>query len=234
MLKYTLPEELQKLINYIQNKLIKEFPINNITLNYILLAILDKHESDGYQVLSKLLMSTDLKDFKEYVSELVLIDSNKDLSTGDDYSYSSDYYDIMDSKIDDNIVGSCRFLINCISKNKNIKDYLKKLGVTIEQLKTFVVDYHTNKISTQNKIKEMIATNYQVGERLPSIMQLSKMMDLSPNTIRKAFKNLAKEGYICFTRGRYGGTFVLDIPEMENEQTFKWLAVSQDYIAEKV
>jgi hypothetical protein len=50
MLKYTLPEELQKLINYIQNKLIKEFPINNITLNYILLAILDKHESDGYQV----------------------------------------------------------------------------------------------------------------------------------------------------------------------------------------
>ncbi len=154
MLKYTLPEELQKLINYIQNKLIKEFPINNITLNYILLAILDKHESDGYQVLSKLLMSTDLKDFKEYVSGLVLIDSNKDLSTGDDYSYSSDYYDIMDSKIDDNIVGSCRFLINCISKNKNIKDYLKKLGVTIEQLKTFVVDYHNNKISTQTKIKE--------------------------------------------------------------------------------
>lgn len=81
---------------------------------------------------------------------------------------------------------------------------------------------------TQNHIKHMIAVNYRIGEKLPSIAELSKQMDLSPNTIRKAFHNLAKEGYLVFSRGRYGGTFVIDIPETE-EQTFKWLAVNPQY-----
>ena len=81
---------------------------------------------------------------------------------------------------------------------------------------------------TQNAIKTMIAQNYEVGSKLPSIIQLSKEMDLSPNTIRKAFQNLAKEGYLEFSRFRYGGTFVTDIPETGNE-TFKWLAVNPQY-----
>ncbi len=81
---------------------------------------------------------------------------------------------------------------------------------------------------TQNAIRMMIAQNYEIGSKLPSIMELSKEMDLSPNTIRKAFQNLAKEGYLEFSRGRYGGTFVTDIPNAGNE-TFKWLAVNPQY-----
>lgn len=86
--------------------------------------------------------------------------------------------------------------------------------------------YHYEK--TQNQIKKMIAQNYEIGDKLPSIKELSKMFDLSPNTIRKAFHNLSKEGYLVFSRGRYGGTFVIDIPEIE-EQTFKWLAVNPEF-----
>lgn len=81
---------------------------------------------------------------------------------------------------------------------------------------------------TQNAIKSMIAEHYEIGSKLPSIMELSKAMDLSPNTIRKAFHNLAKEGYLVFSRGRYGGTFVVDIPQ-RGEETFKWLAVNPQY-----
>ncbi len=81
---------------------------------------------------------------------------------------------------------------------------------------------------TQNYIKKMIAENYEIGSKLPSITELSKQLDLSPNTIRKAFHNLAKEGYLGFSRGRYGGTFVIDIPETD-EQAFKWLAVNPKY-----
>jgi DNA-binding GntR family transcriptional regulator len=86
--------------------------------------------------------------------------------------------------------------------------------------------YHYEK--TQNMIKRMIANNYQVGEKLPSIMELSAKFDLSPNTIRKALKNLGEEGYLVFSRGRYGGTFVIDIPETE-PVAFKWLAVNPQY-----
>ena len=74
----------------------------------------------------------------------------------------------------------------------------------------------------------MIAENYEIGAKLPSIMELSQELNLSPNTIRKAFHNLAKEGYLAFSRGRYGGTFVIDIPENE-EEAFKWLAVNPQY-----
>lgn len=90
--------------------------------------------------------------------------------------------------------------------------------------------YHYEK--TQNRIKRMIAEEYDIGEKLPSILEMSKMLDLSPNTIRKAFHNLAKEGYLVFSRGRYGGTFIIDMPEIE-QQTFKWLAVNPQYIKEK-
>lgn len=90
--------------------------------------------------------------------------------------------------------------------------------------------YHYEK--TQNRIKRMIAEEYDIGEKLPSIIEMSKMLDLSPNTIRKAFHNLAKEGYLVFSRGRYGGTFIIDIPEIE-QQTFKWLAVNPQYVMEK-
>lgn len=90
--------------------------------------------------------------------------------------------------------------------------------------------YHYEK--TQNKIKRMIVEEYDIGEKLPSITEMSKILDLSPNTIRKAFHNLAKEGYLVFSRGRYGGTFVIDIPEVE-KQTFKWLAVNPRYVIDE-
>ncbi len=89
--------------------------------------------------------------------------------------------------------------------------------------------YHYEK--TQNHIKKMIAQDYEIGDKLPSIQELANQLDLSPNTIRKAFHNLAKEGYLVFSRGRYGGTFVIDIPEVD-AQTFKWLAVNPAYAKE--
>lgn len=82
---------------------------------------------------------------------------------------------------------------------------------------------------TQNHIKVLIANNYEIGSKLPSILDLSKELDLSPNTIRKALNNLADEGYLRFSRGRYGGTFVIDIPDTSS-QSFKWLAVNPKYV----
>lgn len=89
--------------------------------------------------------------------------------------------------------------------------------------------YHYEK--TQNYLKRLIAQNYEIGEKIPSILTLARELDLSPNTIRTALQHLAKEGYLVFSRGRYGGTFVIDIPEIES-QTFKWLAVNPSFANE--
>lgn len=79
---------------------------------------------------------------------------------------------------------------------------------------------------TQNIIRKLIADEYKIGMKLPSISQLSTEFDLSPNTVRRALHNLAKDGYLAFSRGRYGGTYVIDIPEV---QSFKWIAVNPKY-----
>lgn len=81
---------------------------------------------------------------------------------------------------------------------------------------------------TQDHIKRLIVENYQVGQKIPSIMDFSRSLKLSPNTVRRAFDNLAKEGYLTFLRGRNGGTFVAEIPDM-SKQTFKWLVVNPKY-----
>ncbi len=81
----------------------------------------------------------------------------------------------------------------------------------------------------ENEIKKFISINYEIGDKLPSMEDLSKQFDVSSNTIRKALQNLAKQGIVNFSRGRYGGTFVVDLPENDTEESFRWIAVSPDY-----
>ena len=116
-----------------------------------------------------------------------------------------------------------------VIKMPNSQDFSLKPETSIFAPAKDTAFYHYEK--TQNYLKKMIAQDYQIGDKLPSILELSDKLDLSPNTIRKAFHNLANEGYLVFSRGRYGGTFVIDIPEVE-AQTYKWLAVNPKFAQE--
>lgn len=81
----------------------------------------------------------------------------------------------------------------------------------------------------EKKIRTYISENCQVGDKLPAIRDLAAFYQTSEKTIKKALDELAEEGYITFTRGRYGGTFVMDIPQ-ESSEAYKWLAISTDYM----
>lgn len=83
---------------------------------------------------------------------------------------------------------------------------------------------------TQRKIKQMIAEGYYPGSKLPPILELAKQLELSPNTIRRAIKELTKEGILTSTPGRWGGTFVIARPE-EEEPSYQWLALCEDYVS---
>ena len=79
-------------------------------------------------------------------------------------------------------------------------------------------------------LRSYIAQNCEIGTKLPSISDLAAMHSVSTKTIKKALDNLAEDGYLRFARGRYGGTFVTDIPQGINE-AYKWLALSSDYVS---
>lgn len=91
--------------------------------------------------------------------------------------------------------------------------------------------YNYEKVEQHLKI--LIKQQFQVGDKLPSMGSLSKDLDVSSNTIRKALQNLASQEVVSFTRGRYGGTYVKQLPEVDVEtegKTFTWVSVNPDTI----
>lgn len=104
-------------------------------------------------------------------------------------------------------------------------------GITVlddktEQNNVELYDYE----KIEQKIRTYMVQNCNLGDKLPSIKEFSKVFLTSEKTIKKALDNLAEDGYIAFSRGRYGGTFVLDIPQSSIE-AYKWLAISSDYVS---
>ena len=83
---------------------------------------------------------------------------------------------------------------------------------------------------TESKIINLIKLNFKAGDKLPSMKELSKRFDVSTNTIRKALNNLASQGYVTFGRGRFGGTFLIEVPEEAERQAYQWLSINPDYI----
>lgn len=82
----------------------------------------------------------------------------------------------------------------------------------------------------EQRIRQYITENCKAGDKLPSIREFAFNLETSEKTVKKALDNLAEDGYVAFTRGRYGGTFVLDIPQTSGE-AYKWLAINSDYVS---
>ena len=82
----------------------------------------------------------------------------------------------------------------------------------------------------ENQILTMIVKEYELGDKLPSMESLAQTLDVSTNTIRKALKNISARGIVQFNRGRYGGTFITDIPDNFEQKAFKWLSVNPKYV----
>ncbi|MCQ2754929.1 MAG: GntR family transcriptional regulator [bacterium] len=80
------------------------------------------------------------------------------------------------------------------------------------------------------KIRNYIREKSKVGDKLPSIKTFATMYNTSEKTIKKALDIFAEDGYITYSRGRYGGTFVMDIPP-EGGDAYKWLALNSEYIS---
>ncbi|MFM7467929.1 MAG: GntR family transcriptional regulator [Vampirovibrionales bacterium] len=70
----------------------------------------------------------------------------------------------------------------------------------------------------EKALKHYIATTHQLGDKLIAMGELATQLGVSSNTVRKALQQLAQEGYVSLTRGRYGGTFVEKLPVLEPDQ----------------
>lgn len=79
-------------------------------------------------------------------------------------------------------------------------------------LESFELDYSSGLpvwIQVKNRIAYLIGSGeYSAGDRLPTVRALAVDLDISYNTVNRAYMDLEREGYISTRKGR--GTFVAE------------------------
>lgn len=79
-------------------------------------------------------------------------------------------------------------------------------------LESFVIDHNSGLpvwIQIKNRIAYLIGSGALVpGDRLPTVRALAVDLDISYNTVNRAYMDLEREGYISTRKGR--GTFVAE------------------------
>lgn len=98
--------------------------------------------------------------------------------------------------------------------------------VVINRANNEDVPYYYEQV--EQSIKKYIAENCKVGDKLPSVKNFAEVFNVSAKTIKNALDILASAGYVNFARGKYGGTFVAEIPAAY-EKGYTWLALSPDF-----
>ncbi|WP_241155998.1 GntR family transcriptional regulator [Adlercreutzia sp. ZJ154] len=69
-------------------------------------------------------------------------------------------------------------------------------------------------MQVRNRLAYLIASGeYKAGDRLPTVRALAVDLDISYNTVNRAYMDLEREGYISTRKGR--GTFVAEIEGKE-------------------
>lgn len=76
-------------------------------------------------------------------------------------------------------------------------------------LASFELDYNSGLpvwIQVKNRIAYLIGSGeYKAGDQLPTVRSLAVDLDISYNTVNRAYMDLEREGYISTRKGR--GTF---------------------------
>jgi DNA-binding transcriptional regulator YhcF (GntR family) len=60
--------------------------------------------------------------------------------------------------------------------------------------------------------KQMISKEFMPGEKLPSVRDMSKQLEVNPNTVQRAYLEMEREMLVYTKRGQ--GTFIVDEPEV--------------------
>lgn len=94
--------------------------------------------------------------------------------------------------------------------------------------KTYLYSWET----TLEALKKYIIQNHESGDKIPSMKKLADILNVSTNTIKRAVSILCEEGYLIAQRGKYGGVFILEMPQKDPE-AFRWLALNPDVIKVK-
>lgn len=108
----------------------------------------------------------------------------------------------------------------------------KSLFMSRGQKESLKTTYLYSWEKTLDALKKYIIQNHESGDKIPPMKKLADVLSVSTNTIKKAVTMLCDEGYLITQRGKYGGIFVLEVPQKEAE-AFTWLALNPNVVKVK-
>lgn len=139
MLEANFTNEAVNVFQYIEDKLIKEFPSGNITIDYFLLSVLENEDSIGYQILSKTTLTSTLNTVHNWIRQNIgKISSgvnNGSLTYDTIFNKAIDYSKKELNTID---ITSGHILISLLKLNDNISKQFSQIGITYGQLLTIL------------------------------------------------------------------------------------------------
>lgn len=206
-----LSYELKALLDNIKENMVQEFPINNITLNYLILAILDNTNCDGYNIFSKVMMQSTIQEFKEFMESIVLTDCTTDMNNGMTPTFSKEYDDLADIIAKNGkTVTSALLLDEIISKSSTVSKKLKSLGVNLDELHDVVVAYsntpnHKDEIKPTKKGKKKNSKS-ALPAASNNIVSLARVIPEEMNSVESNCINLVRKA----SNGEYDNIIGLD------------------------
>ena len=110
------------------------------------------------------------------------------------------------------------------SNKNNKKDFAsqERKKINLEQ------DYKYSWQKTLEHLKKHIVQNYEQGDKIAPIRELASILNVSPNTIRRALKSLIENGSLISKAGKSGGIFIMELPEVQD--SYQWLALNPDAV----
>lgn len=97
-------------------------------------------------------------------------------------------------------------------------------------LESFSVDHNGGLpvwVQVKNRIAYLIGTGeFSAGDRLPTVRALALDLDISYNTVNRAYMDLERDGYIATRKGR--GTFVADRVDAHEAEAVKGVRLLAD------
>ena len=110
------------------------------------------------------------------------------------------------------------------------KNKTQKTSFTSQERKRSIipVNYNYSWQKTLEHLKKYIKENYKIGDKIAPIRELASILNVSPNTIRRALLDMFKDGYLLSKRGKTGGIFIVDMPE--TEESYRWLAINPEVV----
>ena len=120
-----------------------------------------------------------------------------------------------------------------INNPKNIKTHMqreeKSLFMSKSQKEVLEKNYLYSWEKALDALEKYIIKNCKIGDKIPPMRDLADILNVSTNTIKHAISVLCEEGYLIAQRGKYGGVFILEMPQ-ENSGAFTWLALNPNVV----